>query len=351
MEMPLEEYKISVVVPVYNSEKYLDRCVDSLLSQTHPNMEIILVDDGSTDSSGKICDRYAGENAGIKVFHKENGGSSSARNLGIRNATGDYVGFCDSDDYTEPDMYELLLKAATENGNADIVQIQTCYHSESGELLKGPADDSGKVTFIPSEEDFRLLMLHVGDASFCTKIIRRDFLKKYAFSEGRLNEDFELVIRMIQDTKGVYKVGKAGYHIVLSDYSNTRGTFKTEFYDAMIQNSDMAYELALTKYPSAVTEAERFRLFQRLDYMLHIPVEKMKDNAVCDGIIRFLKEHRKEIDSNPFLSAKEKRNLKILAAAPYLSKRTHRLIMKIKKPGKTRVYEGAVMPEGEGKND
>ena len=351
MEMPLEEYKISVVVPVYNAEKYLKRCVDSLLSQTHPKMEILLVDDGSKDSSGEICDVYGNTNSNIKVFHKENGGSSSARNLGIRNATGDYVGFCDSDDYVEADMYESLLKAAVENGNADIVQIQTCYHSESGELLKGPQDDSGEVGFISSEEDFRLLMLHVGDASFCTKIIRRDFLKNYAFSEGKLNEDFELVIQMIQDTKGVYKVGKTGYHIVLSDYSNTRGTFKTEFYDAMIQNSDMAYELALSRFPSAVTEAERFRLFQRLDYMLHIPVEMMKDNPVCDGIIRFLKEHKKEIDSNPYLSAKEKRNLKILATAPRLSKRTHRLIMKIKKPGKTVVYEGAVMPGDEGKND
>ena len=350
MEMPLEEYKVSVVVPVYNSEKYLKRCVDSLLGQSHRNMEIILVDDGSKDSSGSICDEYEKANPNVRVFHKENGGSSSARNLGIRNAAGDFVGFCDSDDYVEEDMYESLLKAAEEYPDADIVQIQTCYHSESGEFLKGPADDTGEITFIPSEEDFRLLMLHVGDASFCTKIIRKSFLQNYAFSEGRLNEDFELLIKMIQDTKGVYKVGKAGYHIVLSNYSNTRGTFKTEFYDAMIQNSDMAYELAKEKYPSAITEAERFRLFQRLDYMLHIPVEKMKNNPVCDGIIVFLKEHKKEIDTNPYLSKKEKRNLKILATAPHLSKRTHRLIMKIKKPGRTRVYEGAVMPEDEGKN-
>ena len=79
--MPLEEYKISVVVPVYNAEKYLKRCVDSLLSQTHSNMEILLVDDGSKDSSGEICDVYGNANSNIKVFHKENGGSSSARNL------------------------------------------------------------------------------------------------------------------------------------------------------------------------------------------------------------------------------------------------------------------------------
>ena len=349
--MSLADYKVSVVVPVYNAENFLHRCVDALLQQTHSNMEILLVDDGSKDSSAAICDEYARNHPNVLVFHKPNGGSSSARNLGIQNATGDYVGFCDSDDYVEKTMYEDLLQSAAEYPKGCIFQIQSSYHSESGELLKGPADDSKKTTFISSAEDFRLLMLHVGDASFCTKIIKREFLANYRFPEGRLNEDFELLLQMLQNTDGVYKVGKSGYHIVLSDYSNTRGTFKTEFYDAMVQNSDMAYELALKKYPSAVTEAERFRLFQRLDYMLHIPVEKMKNNAVCDGVIRFLKEHKKEIDSNPYLSPKEKRNLKILATAPYLSKRTHRLIMKIKKPGKTRVYEGAVLPESEGKND
>lgn len=349
--MPLEEYKVSIVVPVYNAEKYLSRCVESLLNQTHRNMEILLVDDGSTDRSGEMCGEFAAKYPEILVFHKENGGSSSARNLGIRNATGDYVGFCDSDDYVERDMYENLLQAVYEHEDADIVQIQTNYHSESGELLKGPQDDSGEISFLPSEEMFRLLMLHVGDASFCTKIIRKTFLENFSFQEGKLNEDFELLLRMIQNTKGVYKVGKTGYHIVLSDYSNTRGNFKTEFYDAMIANSDTAYELAKTVFPSAITEAERFRLFQRLDYMLHIPVEKMKDNPVCDGIIVFLKEHKKEIDENPYLSKKEKRNLRILSKAPKLSKRAHRLIMKIKKPGKQVIYEGAVMPENEEKND
>ena len=116
---------------------------------------------------------------------------------------------------------------------------------------------------------------------------------------------------MLQKTDGVYKVGKSGYHIVMSDLSNTRGTFKTEFYNAMVENSDMAYELAKEKFPGAIREAERFQLFQRLDYMLHIPVERMKNNPVCDGIIRFFRSHKKEIRENPYLSKKEKRNLKI----------------------------------------
>ena len=343
--MPLEEYKVSVIVPVYNAEKYLKRCMDSLLSQTHQNLEILLVDDGSKDGSGKMCDEYDRDYLVVKAFHKENGGSSSARNAGIKMATGDYVAFCDSDDYVEADMMENLLSAAASHPEGDIFQIRPDYYSESGECLKECTELTGDVKFISSEEDFRLLLLHVGDASFCTKLIKRSFLKDYLFEEGKLNEDFELILRMLQNTNGVYQVGKTGYHIVLSDVSNTRGTFKTEFYDAMVANSDMAYRLAEEKYPALLTEAKRFQLFQRLDYLLHIPVKMMKGNAVCKDAVMFLKANRKEIKENPYLSEKEKRNLLILSRAPKLSKSLHGLLMKVKKPGKTKVYDGAVIEE------
>ena len=91
--------KISVIVPVYNTEKYLHRCVDSILAQTFTDFELLLIDDGSTDSSGAICDEYAQKDSRVRVFHKENGGASSARNLGLDNATGEWITFCDSDDF------------------------------------------------------------------------------------------------------------------------------------------------------------------------------------------------------------------------------------------------------------
>lgn len=99
---------ISVIVPVYKAEPYLQRCVDSIRNQTYSNLEIILVDDGSPDRCGEMCDAFAKEDKRIRVFHKENGGQSSARNLGLNNMTGTYVGFVDSDDWIEPDMYEHL---------------------------------------------------------------------------------------------------------------------------------------------------------------------------------------------------------------------------------------------------
>ena len=113
---------ISVIIPVYNVEQYLNRCVDSVINQTYKNLEIILVDDGSTDNSGKICDEYALKDNRIKVIHKENGGLSSARNAGLDIAKGAYIGFIDSDDYIELDMYEFLYNMLIENK----VEVSCC---------------------------------------------------------------------------------------------------------------------------------------------------------------------------------------------------------------------------------
>ena len=107
--MSREDVKISVIVPVYKAEPYLHKCVDSILAQTHKNLEVILVDDGSPDCCPSICDEYAAKDSRVRVIHKENGGVSSARNAGLDVATGDYIGFVDSDDWIAPEMYEKLL--------------------------------------------------------------------------------------------------------------------------------------------------------------------------------------------------------------------------------------------------
>ena len=124
--------RISVIVPVYNVEQYLPRCVESILAQTYENLEILLVDDGTKDNSGAICDAYARQDARVKAIHKKNGGLSSARNAGIDAATGEYLSFVDSDDWIEPQMYERLYEAATAAGTsiaqASRDEIDEDYH-------------------------------------------------------------------------------------------------------------------------------------------------------------------------------------------------------------------------------
>ena len=114
---------ISVIVPIYNVKQYLERSVGALLNQTYQNLEIILVDDGSTDGSEDMCDEFARRDSRVKVIHKENGGSSSARNLGIRAAQGAYIGFTDSDDYAELDLYANLYQVFQER--TEIAEIRT----------------------------------------------------------------------------------------------------------------------------------------------------------------------------------------------------------------------------------
>ena len=113
----MENPKISVIVPVYKVEAYLDKCVRSIMDQTYRNLEIILVDDGSPDDCPAMCDAWAEKDSRIRVIHKENGGLSDARNAGMAVATGEYIGFIDSDDYIAPDMYRLLLERMTADGS------------------------------------------------------------------------------------------------------------------------------------------------------------------------------------------------------------------------------------------
>ena len=127
--------KLSVIVPVYNVERYLKRCVDSLLAQTEENLEIILVDDGSTDRSGALCDEYAQRESRIRVHHKENGGLTSAWKAGMELAQGNYVGFVDSDDWIDKEMYERMLKMA-QREDADMVVCGLVFDFEDPKIPK-----------------------------------------------------------------------------------------------------------------------------------------------------------------------------------------------------------------------
>ena len=152
--------KISVIVPVYNTGQYLPRCIDSILSQTFTDFELLLIDDGSTDNSGMICDEYAAKDSRIRVFHKENGGVSSARNFGLAQASGEYIGWVDSDDWIEPNMYELLL-CAIEREKADIAY---CNFQSTYTVFTMPSQTNDKVFFLK-----KYLNVHVN--SLCNTLI------------------------------------------------------------------------------------------------------------------------------------------------------------------------------------
>ena len=138
---------ISVIVPIYNVEKYLERCVESIINQTYKNLEIILVDDGSPDNCPQMCDDYAKKDSRIKVVHKKNGGLSDARNAGMKVATGEYVSFIDSDDYISLDFYETLLETIVDN-DSDIVECSVVKFYENGKFDEYSDDQMIKILIL-----------------------------------------------------------------------------------------------------------------------------------------------------------------------------------------------------------
>ena len=181
---------ISIIVPVYNAEKYVNRCIKSILNQTYTNFELILVEDGSSDASGLLCDDWAKQDIRIKVIHKENGGASSARNCGLNMAVGEYITFVDSDDWIEPYMYECLYKIMKENG----AQMASCEGRIVSSKDKKILQPIPKIEVWGRKELLDCFFRINGEATvyvICGKLISKDLLGDYRFIEGRMNEDIE----------------------------------------------------------------------------------------------------------------------------------------------------------------
>ena len=315
---------------MYNTAKYLERSIGSVRNQTYDNLEIITVDDGSGDASLQMLNGYAAQDPRIKVISKENGGSSSARNAGLKAATGKYIGFIDADDYIEPDMYMNLLTALEGDFDADAAQILSCEEDEEGRAIKAFGEGFDEAEVFSGREFFRSLLLHRGDSSFCTKLFRKDFFEGFSFSEGRLNEDFELLVNMSSSIRKLLNVRKPGYHIILRGQSNTRGVYKQSFYENVMENADKMLDLTERKFPEYKEDAVHFYLMQAMWFLLHIPSEEMtKDNTLYTSVIKKVKAFRGNILSDKNLTGKHKRNLILFAFLPAkFVKKTHERLKK-----------------------
>lgn len=324
---------ISVIVPVYNTKEYLERCINSLLLQTYSDMEIILVDDGSTDGSGELCDRFAAGDLRVRVFHKENGGSSSARNLGIDNAKGDYIGFVDSDDYVDADMYERLYAAIREY-HVNAAQIGRDEIAPDGGILPDICIPPEKSECIAPEKFMEELLMHRGDCSFCTKLIRRElFSSESRFPLGVLNEDFHLLIQMLDRIGPIVSLPGHAYHVFYRLGSNSRKESRENFsrvFADCVDNADLAAEIVAGKYPDMGTAAFRFGIFQRLEYMLHIPIAQMnRENEMYRDIVEYLRKNWLKSMRNPLLTGKNKIYHTLFALAPRGVRKLHRRLRRM----------------------
>lgn len=219
--------KISVIVPVYNVEEFLPRCVESVLCQTYDNYEMILVDDGSTDSSSDICDLYAQKNDKIKVYHKPNSGLADARNFGLEHSVGDYVLFLDSDDfYTDENMFFSLLDNI---GDADVLCFNYVRHSGKNKVSVLPKTEAGRVENILNQN----ISPSVFTSSACMKLVKRKILheNQIGFDKGIYGEDIAWSAKLLACTENIFYTGKVYYAYRVRPGSITKSVSLKHIYD------------------------------------------------------------------------------------------------------------------------
>lgn len=251
---------ISVIVPVYNVENHIDRCIESLINQSYENLEIILVNDGSTDNSACKCEQWKEKDSRIILLNTENKGASAARNKGLDICKGDYIGFVDSDDYIETSMYEKLYESLIKT-NSDISScgIKRFNDQEVVDLWVSDKDrEYGRDNIFDT-----VYTSHIGWAIW-NRLYKRENWKDIRFEEGRTREDLEIIFRILYKTKKMSYINEALYNYYISENGVTNAEFSNK-------NLDMLWaceqSLKLHKENNNITQENRIKQLY-LDYLL-----------------------------------------------------------------------------------
>lgn len=318
-----QNYKISVVVPIYNVEAYLSRCVDSILNQTYSNLEVILVDDGATDGSGAICDSYAARDSRVQVIHKENGGLSSARNAGIDVATGDFLTFVDSDDWIALESYEHMLALALKYDVPLVCAGRYDVSSETGKKTVGLCPTMEEVV-TGQELARRIFRWENVDSSACDKLYRRELFREIRFPLGKTMEDVPTTYRVVLNAGRAAMCPEPIYHYFHrpGSISTSSVSEKTFFFS---EHTEKIYAFIRENYPDIEPEARYLR------------VRSLAHNVICLELVppsvrhqfaeqyrtsrRELRKHLNFILFSGLFSAKEKREFSLLAVGMYRSMR------------------------------
>ena len=312
--------KISVIVPVYNVEAYLERCVESILQQTYAHFELILINDGSTDSSGQICDHLASQYENIKVYHIENAGVSNARNMGIQLATGSWVTFIDSDDFVTQD-YLATLASAVEGLNVGFV-IAPLHHIKNGIVTDLPSH-SGKTELWSTEETMKELLMTTRTSFFpVAKLFKRDLLADEKFNTNyHLAEDALFLTELLLKTRcsSVF-IDKPIYYYDHREGSATtsvnRYAFDTiEVYKQIIAQvsqifPNLKYELINRECWSYITVYDKIIFTSREEYQ--------KEKA---ELRTWIVQHRREIWKDAYFTTFRKVAIFSLVISPWLYKK------------------------------
>ncbi len=284
---------ISIIVPVYNVENEVKRCVDSITKQTYANLEILLIDDGSTDNSPAIIDQLAKTDARINVFHKPNGGLSSARNYGIANSHGEYIAFIDSDDFIEHDYVSYLYSLIKKDG-ADIAVCQMQVVYEGKKTVK--ANKGEKRDFILNREQALDDMLYDKiSVSVCDKLYKREVIGNIIFPEDKNYEDLATTFKFINNADKISCTTKTLYNYIIRKNSITRETFSVKKLD-VLKTTKTFFDFVVQNYPQLKDGAIRKIVWAHLNVLSQFATCKTEvPKEVKKQVIDFVKQNGKNV--------------------------------------------------------
>lgn len=288
----MNEEKISIIVPVYNVEAYLERCVESILKQTYTNLEILLVNDGSTDKSGELCDKLALRDHRIRVIHKENGGLSDARNRGIDEASSNLIGFIDSDDYIDEDMYETLYRQMV----ASKADLSMCGHYDVYHQIPEKQVAEIKTWELMPEEAIKMVMeAKILSVTAVNKLYKKALFEQLRFRIGKIAEDAFIMVDLIHQCSKIVATNEKKYYYVHRENSITTQKFSLKFLnviEAYEQNAKMISENYPDLYDVAIMRLN-WAYFYVLDRLL--VDNDFKDKVLEDRLISYLKKNKRSI--------------------------------------------------------
>lgn len=293
--------RVSVIIPVYNIEEYLPRCIESIIGQTYTDWEIILVDDGSTDRSGEICDEYANSDDRIKSFHKANGGVSSARNEGLSQACGEYICFIDGDDWISNCMFEYLVRDIEDDGS----DMSMCRIKLMDSFVDEAADDYESIKKYTQDSQQYLVdnFLNHGN-SCCAKLFKRDQLTGIEFQQGHtIGEDMLFLLKARERFTKVSVLEFSGYYYLQLPSSAMNKSFKPSFMDEIYCWQQALAELGgceqhIIKKVKAIIIVAAFQVLQKLAFEQEVKDKKsylkVCENAIKDNSSGFMNLSNKE---------------------------------------------------------
>lgn len=296
---------VSIIVPVYNTEEYVERCVDSLVNQTYSNIEVLLIDDGSTDFSYEKCSSYADRFDSVHVFQKENGGVSSARNYGLKRATGEYIFFVDSDDYLDIDCIRTLISVQKET-NADIVVTNPIDVYEDGREVPNNRLKELKI-LTKNEAVYSFLNVYYYRPECWAKLYRRSIIESVEFDEKmRIAEDSKFFLDAINRSACVAVIPEELYYYAIRSGSVWHSGFSLNYYEGIRYCEELVKVYADSEELLTAAEMKLYRFIMRLLLMKDLPhkdyniiLQKAKKNyrdvqrrlTIKEKVLNFILHH------------------------------------------------------------